>query len=195
VSATKRCKKCKRELSLDKFNKRNRSADGLQAYCRECQLAYKPKRRLIEKICEHCGLTFETKPTKNWDRQRFCNHDCQQLAYKPKRDLVEKNRPYRDQRESHLKRLYGLTLEDYESELHNQNHGCAICCQPETYMSKGKIIRLAIDHDHKTGCYRGLLCGRCNKGIGLFQDNIAILKQAIQYLEKFEYLEKYGVTQ
>jgi hypothetical protein len=136
------------------------------------------------KVCEHCGQNFKTKPIQNGDRQRFCNRICQQLSYEPKRRLIEKNRPYRDKRENHLKRSYGFTTEDYEFALQNHKYVCAICRQPETYKYKGKIVRLAIDHNHKTGCYRGLLCGRCNSGIGLFEEDIAILQQAIQYLEK-----------
>lgn len=56
---------------------------------------------------------------------------------------------------------------------------CAVCGDPRT---KGK--RLCIDHDHTTGEVRGLLCDRCNKGIGLFRDDPATIMSAINYLKK-----------
>jgi hypothetical protein len=65
-----------------------------------------------------------------------------------------------------------------------QNGRCAICGEPETAPYKGKARRLAIDHDHKTGANRGLLCGKCNRGIGYFADDPARLRAAADYIER-----------
>jgi hypothetical protein len=62
-----------------------------------------------------------------------------------------------------------------------QNYKCAICYEHNDKFQKG----LAVDHNHKTGQIRGLLCGKCNKAIGLMQDNIDILNNAITYLERY----------
>jgi hypothetical protein len=68
---------------------------------------------------------------------------------------------------SRLHRLYGLTLEEYEAMERSQDGVCAICRKPTSYRRKdGSLGRLAVDHDHKTGRIRGLLCDQCNRMIG-----------------------------
>lgn len=83
-------------------------------------------------------------------------------------------------RKCNLKRMYGLTLEDYDQMFEQQNGVCAVCGGLAT---GGK--RLVVDHCHITGKIRGLLCGNCNIGIGNMQDNVDILAQAIIYLNKY----------
>lgn len=85
-----------------------------------------------------------------------------------------------------LKRNYNLTLENYDNMLKEQNGVCAICGKKETNRSnpKGKIDSLRVDHCHKTGRVRGLLCSECNFGISKFKDDIELIKKAIQYLKK-----------
>jgi|ERR1035437_2512659 hypothetical protein len=78
-----------------------------------------------------------------------------------------------------LKSLYGITLKDYNILLKKQNNKCAIC--PTKY-TKNKI--LCVDHNHKTGKVRGLLCHDCNKGLGLFKDRLQITRKVVLYLEK-----------
>jgi hypothetical protein len=84
-----------------------------------------------------------------------------------------------------LKRKFGITLEEYDRRLEEQNFGCAICGQPETSTYKGTVRRLAVDHDHETGEIRGLLCGSCNSGIGLLKEDPEILLAAVDYLGGF----------
>ncbi|WNM64572.1 endonuclease VII [Arthrobacter phage MidnightRain] len=60
---------------------------------------------------------------------------------------------------------------------------CDICHRPETSARNGVVRLLNKDHNHQTGEWRGLLCSRCNTAIGLFNDNVALLKSAIDYLE------------
>jgi len=77
------------------------------------------------------------------------------------------------------------TPDHYYKMLEKQDNKCAICNLEETRKSRtdGKICALAIDHCHKTGKIRALLCHGCNTGIGKFNDNIDLLKAAIKYLE------------
>jgi len=77
-----------------------------------------------------------------------------------------------------LKRYYGISYEDYDKLLLSQNNACAICKNPEYRR------RLSVDHCHATGKIRGLLCTKCNVGIGSLNDNIEYLKNAIDYLNK-----------
>lgn len=79
-----------------------------------------------------------------------------------------------------LKSLYGVTLEDYDRMAEAQGHKCAICHSTDP---RGNGSRFAVDHDHKTGKVRGLLCGPCNMGIGKLGDDIALLTAAIEYLK------------
>lgn len=80
------------------------------------------------------------------------------------------------------KRKFGITPERYSELLQSQNSVCAICDQPETATRMGKIKALAVDHCHKSGKIRGLLCSDCNTGIGKLKDDPKVLLAAIQYL-------------
>lgn len=77
---------------------------------------------------------------------------------------------------------YGVTIEWYEARLIEQSGGCAICGNPPDSGSK-MHPRLAIDHDHRSGTPRALLCFICNSAIGKFHDDPALLRRAADYLE------------
>jgi len=85
-------------------------------------------------------------------------------------------------RENKLKRLYNLNLNDYEKMLQEQKSCCAIC-SAKVEEERDKV--LVVDHNHLTGNVRGLLCHKCNTGLGLFRDNEAYLLKAVEYLRKF----------
>jgi len=104
-----------------------------------------------------------------------------------KKEISEsQKRWWNDHREENLTKLrkrslklrYGLTLEQVDEILIKQDHKCAICKIPlaET--------RRTIDHDHKTGKARGILCQTCNAGLGMFKENFGIFTEAIQYLKR-----------
>jgi hypothetical protein len=77
-----------------------------------------------------------------------------------------------------LKRLYNMTPDDFNVLLKKQNSVCAVC---RTTKPSGRGT-WHVDHDHTTGKIRGLLCHKCNTGIGLFNDNPQLLQQAKEYL-------------
>lgn len=81
-------------------------------------------------------------------------------------------------------RQFGIDGEGYARLMAEQDSKCAICRQPETaiHHRTGEPRSLAVDHDHKTGAVRGLLCRDCNTGLGLFDDDIDILRAAEAYL-------------
>lgn len=81
---------------------------------------------------------------------------------------------------------YGKTLIDYDKLLVAQNYRCAICNKNITEFKRG----LAIDHDHKTGEVRGLLCFCCNMALGYFKDDTDLLNNAIKYLNKYFFLKQ-----
>lgn len=79
-------------------------------------------------------------------------------------------------RNSYYKINYGIDIETYKSMFLKQHGVCAICGKAE------KTKRLAVDHDHATKKVRGLLCQKCNVGLGYFEDNISLLERAANYL-------------
>ena len=82
------------------------------------------------------------------------------------------------------KRHYGATseeVEQYLADCEKQKMTCLIC--KKVGIRQGKVC-LEYDHDHQTGRYRGAICGTCNKGLGLFQDDLIILEAAVQYLKE-----------
>lgn len=84
-------------------------------------------------------------------------------------------------RDRQLRLAFGITLEQYENLLKQQNNRCAICnCPPSGPKS------FAVDHCHSSGKVRGLLCRGCNVGIGNLKDSISILESAIIYLSKYD---------
>ena len=83
------------------------------------------------------------------------------------------------QRDTRIQTVYGITTEDYDALLDKQNGVCAIC---STDKPGRKDHHFCIDHNHKTGEVRGLLCVSCNRALGLFQDDTTILHRASQYL-------------
>lgn len=90
------------------------------------------------------------------------------------------NKKFADRRDGIIRRQYGITLEQYEEMLKAQDYKCAICGNEDEVEGR----RLAIDHCHIGGHVRGLLCGKCNRGLGLFLDNPTLLQQAINYLAR-----------
>lgn len=91
-----------------------------------------------------------------------------------------------------LKIKYNLTLEEYNVMLDSQNGVCKICLKAETQKSNknGKVDSLRVDHCHTTNKVRGLLCSKCNFGIGQFNDNVNLLKSAINYLHEYDKLTR-----
>lgn len=89
-----------------------------------------------------------------------------------------------DTRRYDVWRRYNISYSQYLDLLEKQDHKCAVCGKQESGLKKhsNKKRDLAVDHDHNTGMVRGLLCSRCNTGLGLFNDSTETLKQAIRYL-------------
>lgn len=82
-------------------------------------------------------------------------------------------------RDYSLRRKYGISADDYDRMLADQDGSCAICKQPPP---EDKI--LFVDHDHSTGEVRGLLCQHCNSAIGFLKEQPEILASCIEYLKR-----------
>ena len=131
-------------------------------------------------------LTFNKQKRKEYRELWRKNNPDKVKAYSKTTAQRDPDR----KRNLQLKYNFGITLEEYETLLQKQNGLCLICKQPETLPAKaGKIRNLAVDHCHKTNKIRGLLCGACNKGIGLLKDDPELLIKATEYLKSYEALE------
>jgi len=88
-----------------------------------------------------------------------------------------KRRQRRSAHNYHLKKTYGITIQDYDKLLEAQKGKCAIC--------KGGTSKnfFAVDHNHKNGRIRGLLCARCNTGLARFMDSYTNVARAARYLK------------
>lgn len=101
--------------------------------------------------------------------------------------LGSKERRRNLQKHSNLVSLYGITLKTYNDMHAAQNGLCAICGEAETLIHRrgGYDVRcdLAVDHDHNTGDVRSLLCSKCNKALGLLNDDPDLILKAVEYLK------------
>lgn len=147
--------------------------------------------------CSSCGL-MKTLDNTNVDNSRlgglskYCKV-CLKARRSTPEDILKrkikqkgyylknKEKLLKNSREYSIKRKFNLTEEEYLSKLKDQNHSCLICGVHESRLSK----KLAVDHCHKTGKVRGLLCFSCNVSLGRFKDSKELLQKAINYLEEY----------
>jgi len=137
--------------------------DGRTYACRKCKAIY--QKQWCEKNPELWKATA-TKAHKKWEKkqkEKFGAHW---------------------QYEHHLKQRYGIDAKQYAILFAAQNGLCAICHQPETEIDKrtNETRSLHVDHNHDTDEIRGLLCGKCNRGIAHLKENVTSFQNAINYL-------------
>lgn len=115
-------------------------------------------------------------------KRKEYNHS--QKAKEWQRVYWEKNK--KKIRTYQLKHNFNLASKDYLRMTALQNNKCAICGNEEKFNKKGKVPQLVVDHNHKTGIIRGLLCKRCNLVLGNVNEDISLLQKMIKYLKSFE---------
>ena len=205
---TRACTKCGDAKPLAEFSAAPRGKYGRKASCKACDAARHaalhppgprkplPKRREAftgaeEKACSVCGvvkplatgfsLSRRASDTRNAVYRGECKPCASAVVRKWQLDNPEK---YRAACERRALAKYGLTVDDYWA-LHDAQDGlCAICERPEVSIDTrtGEVFRLSVDHCHESGKVRGLLCHRCNRAIGLLDDDPDVLRKAIGYL-------------
>lgn len=151
---TKKCKQCLQELPVGSFYSHHSTKDKLLSICKSCHGANAKARREAD--------PFFREKAKGY-MQKFRSQD--------------KNKS--SERSSRYKQKYGITLEEYEVLLEQQHNKCFIC---DTEHADSKP--LYVDHCHKTGTVRKLLCQHCNTGLGMFRDNPELLTKAADYLKE-----------
>lgn len=209
----KTCTKCKIEKPEEAFSRNRARKDGRHEECRLCNAAAQAERRknrspeekeatellnLVEgkkakvagakKVCGTCKVD---KPATDFYSNKGIKgglaYECKPCAsahahtWRADNRVGERNRPRR--RRDYLRDAYGLTEAKLATMLASQAGKCAIC---EVLLISGNrgTDALHIDHDHKTGAIRELLCHGCNTALGKFKDSEEVLQHAIEYLRK-----------
>jgi hypothetical protein len=142
--------------------------------CTKCK-AEKDGSKFRERAASKSGLNY-------WCKE--CENTANKKRYTPKpREVILKDKEIKkiEAKKRMLKHRYGMTYDEYEQMYKIQNSCCAICL--EKYPLGGRV-GLYIDHDHKTGKVRGLLCNNCNSAIGKLKESREILERAVQYLDE-----------
>lgn len=134
------------------------------------------------KECEKCRVTKSLDQFKLVSPKRVPMRFCLECYTKHRRESKSGEKPY-DKRTCHLDRVYGISKEDYDRMLKEQNNRCAICLSDDPKSPK-RVNHWYIDHCHNTGKVRGLLCNACNRAIGNLGDDISNLQRAIEYLQR-----------
>jgi hypothetical protein len=131
----------------------------------------------IEKECSHCKKMLPVACfTKRGPDLILYRSRCKECEGYLRRVSHRGNRS--------LLKLYGITADDYQTMLAAQGGLCAICGKPDSGKRRNSKVPLNVDHCHTTGKVRGLLCTRCNLGIGNFDDDIGRFETAIAYIRR-----------
>jgi hypothetical protein len=141
------------------------------------------------KICTVCKENKELTEFYKWSLSKDgYQHRCKKCDDKAVKAYRKKHRErfLTNMRKANLKHKYGITIEDYEHMLKEQNYRCKLCTKHQEdndcWPTSDTTMRLAVDHVHDTGKIRGLLCNRCNRALGLFNEDAELLKRASEYV-------------
>jgi hypothetical protein len=126
------------------------------------------------RVCTTCG---DFKPASEYSLERD-SRSFGGISMRSKCRPCNELRKYK----GFIKKTYGISYEDYTKMQELQGNCCAICGSLESLNKR--TDRFFVDHCHTTGKVRGLLCSKCNHGLGLFNDNPKLLLNAINYLGK-----------
>ena len=138
-----------------------------------CDRHYRQTRRPSQgqRVCRVCGKPLTDAQQRT--RSVYCSTECRAAGR-----LAERKRTHRH---NWLKK-YGMTVGEYEDMVAAQEGRCAIC--GTTKPGSNGAVSWCVDHCHKTGAVRGLLCMGCNVGLGKFRDDPGLLEKAAAYLRR-----------
>lgn len=197
------CKKCGIEKPSSDFSPSKRHKYRKFPWCKPCNNKYTLQRKVLRathpekypsrtpvvngmKVCTHCKIRKSVN--EFWRHYNsvypFCKacKKAQQASWRvrnPEKYKAQADRRKRENRseEGRFKR-YGITKEQYASMVEWQHGECAIC---GLYVG----MKLYVDHNHKTGKVRGLLCKRCNFAIGALKEDLSVMAKAMEYVRRY----------
>ena len=131
--------------------------------------------KINDMICRRCK---KEKGDRFYKGQKDCKDCCNEMVKAAK--AKKPNLYSKIDKASKLRRLYSISIEQYNDMLIKQNYSCAICGAKNS--GRKDVLSFAVDHCHTTNKVRGLLCMKCNTAIGKLQHDVEYLKKAIEYL-------------
>jgi hypothetical protein len=188
------CYICRENKPLSKYRQSKRNKDGYSNKCKECvrkyDAIYREKNALEISIRSKKFMTVHHDAYLKKSRENYRKNKIQITARKradhaqnpQRRKLINAKSHARHpltKKNGALLRKYKIRLADCLRLSEAQNDCCRICKQ---HKSKAPLQQLCVDHDHKTGQVRGLLCRHCNNGLAKFDDNVFSIFNAIGYL-------------
>lgn len=174
------CTSCEVPKELSEFGKQKRSPSGYRNICKQCR---HDKEYLPSADAKKAAIKIRYKNDSAFREYVRDKADRQYAA--------DTTSGKQRSRKSTLGRYFGMTVEQYEARVVEQNGRCAVCKRtPEESDPRRK--QLCVDHDHSCcpgvkscgKCIRGLVCHSCNVSMGHFQDSPTVLQAAIDYLNK-----------
>lgn len=171
------CSKCRNLKPKSEFHSRHNRPKQLQSWCKECV-----RKLNREKYARNPGpqkkahkALYERDKKKIYARHRKWNKDNPERVRELCRNSRKKAKRERPNviQDSYLRRTYGISLVQFDELVLAQGGCCAVCDCP---------AKLCVDHDHKTNKVRGLLCGNCNRAIGLLKDSPSRAQKVAWYL-------------
>lgn len=159
---TKKCSKCGVVKSITSFYRAKENRDGYKGRCKSCVRVHYTSEAYRRNKASHDRAVTKWRQAHP-ERAKAISH----RSYHRHPDIYRLRTILRSKR---------LTLDQYHSMFENQDFLCFLC---------RRDTKLHVDHDHKTGRNRRLLCRQCNTGLGSLQDNPALLRAAAAYVERF----------
>ena len=167
---TKLCPKCGLDKPLSEYHKSRNSKTGHTNKCKSCCKEYN--------ILNASVIKAGQKRWKNKNKEELNAYHKNWRVRNPAYGRLSYHKHKENHAASTRLRKYNISKEEYDSLLVGQEGKCKICDRHYSEFRK----RLAVDHDHDTGEFRGLLCAACNTGIGLLKESVEILRAAEKYL-------------
>jgi hypothetical protein len=162
----KRCKACGEVKLFADFYANKLGRDGLCPECKACNLAARRAK-------------YEADPKPYIARVKKWQHENAERVNEYRHEYRRRPERKRADRDGHLRRKYGIGIDDFDRLLLKQSGTCAICEEPSPVEGS-----LHVDHDHASGRVRGLLCVSCNNALGAFRESLDIFQRAADYLDR-----------
>lgn len=147
---------------------------------------------------KQCSKCYEVKPLSSFYPQgkeakcRPCVSEIRRETYRRHRNVVllrvakyRKENPEKI-RDTKLRQAYGVGSDYFDAKLKEQGGVCAVCRRNVKSIWRGKETHMALDHDHTTKEPRGVLCIKCNRALGLLEDNHQSIINLADYIRKYK---------
>ena len=162
----KQCNVCGEIKPVTEFYAMIGMRDGFRNDCKACNLAAKARRYAA-------NPEAAKERVRTWQRDNPERLQQYRKAYRSRPEVKARDRS------AHLRRTFGITQDEYETRLAGQGGGCAVCRRAP---KPGKSLH--VDHDHRSGDVRGLLCFSCNAALGHLADDAERIRALLTYLDR-----------